>query len=415
MSHNIDISFANLTTKYNVVIEHVNEVNGFADSVRHLDAFYNIGTTLNLKWIVPVFRNSRSSNSGTWLPYEITGISDFLEYHCSSSRTLVNGPDVTCINIDFNRLVSGDRDAQIGISLISGFSREELFSIIRRGLIETIETAEKENKIKTKRMGLFKRLSRFVPLTPHTKSLPVIHFRVFINRLPIITKFSDVKKFSNALFEFNTKNSTSEDNSSGLNVVLHLRKGDTTVFPLPDGRFIASWGDFRNENNRRALPEIIEKVSDSVYQHYDIEPYLSLIKKIAAASSEAVELSFLCDGFDRGLRRVEDHMELAAKEIQHIRNWASAEEERLKKAVSGLINTGINSVDIIWGEGEELFERSFQSIKAADVLLFSTGGFAKSIFNYFNNVPDSIAIGSCTEKTEASDICALTESLKRTK
>lgn len=409
MDEGINNSFSKLTAKYNIVLDHVTEVNGFADSVRHLDAFYNIATTLNLQWILPVFKNSRSCTSGR-LPYEIAGLSDFLEYNCSAPKTLLNNKNIIHINIDFNRLVSGDRDAHKGSLLINGVSQEELFLNIKRGLLEAIEIAELEHK--TKRANIVELLSR---LTSKKVVLPVIHFRLFINRLPIITKFSNVKKLSNALLEFNAKNSPPEDRVSSLNIVIHLRKGDITVFPLPDGGFIASWGDFRKENNRRALPERIERLSDSVYPQYDVEPYLLLIKKVVELSPGKINLSFLCDGFDRGLDRIQDNsesLELRPTELGYIRHWVSKEEIRIKKLVSDMTGNGVDSVNILWGESEALFEQSFQSIEAADILLFSSGGFAKTIFSYFNKVHDSISIGPCTKETASNHTNTITKTIK---
>lgn len=383
--------------KLPVVFEHYTEVPGLGDSIRHLDGFLAICNRFDALFLRRPFKNARSS-IGDFNVSDAIGLSGILdELSRSASQQVTSGRLLEC-ELDFNAAISGESDGIKGSMLVRDKTIQELYVNLEDAIVSSVCDAMRAE------LGTVDDSVGGVPYD-------AIKVRFAIRGTSLITRFSDGGLLSPYTKRTAQKIFAVTDDS--IRVVIHLRRGDITIFPY-QGRFIASWGDFRKPDNRSALPEIIDSPEGSVYQNYSIDPYAELVSRIAGRVDRPVKLTFISDGFSRGVDRVRkyaEHLGLSDGGLLEIEESARAMEDDLLMKLAQMSDSCGVTFESYIGEDGDKFVKSFESIASADVLLYSSGSFSKTTFNFFN-YRNGIALGPCTYSSIDSQFELVADSLR---
>ena len=398
--------FTKLKTKFSIIFEHATSVPGFADSVKHVDGFLNICKQLEVNFLRDKFTNSRSQTSDCADPTKPTGYDQTLDELSTTAKNLISLKRFFICTVDLNSALTNNPDGHSGAAQLTGLSTQQKLNVLKESLVrlfvEQYNNEKQVNNTTTKRMILDD------ILTSSEILFQGILFRFQVHGMPIIGPFATHSEDLTSKLKNGARNRIEKNKARKL-ITIHLRRGDISVFPLRN-KYIACWGNFNNPNNRSALPEIIDDPSKSVYPYYELTPFLDVVKTFTHRNPDEYEIAFLCDGFERGIARIERHQStnsLSTAEMLEIEMYAALTKTEYIKKVESLKCSNIKKVNIIWGESGENFLKSFAAIASADIFLLSSGGFGKTIFNYFNFIENSVAIGPCTESSFEIDLQTL--------
>lgn len=372
--------FQILTENFDIIFDHVTDIPGLADSVKHVEGFYNICETLKVMFRKEKVVNSRSQVAGGLNPAQITGLEELILAKSKNAESLLSGDsDISVFDLDFNKAVTGCQNAHTGSALIANKSYMENIDSLCRGIVEQIFECDIKSSIDNLK----------------SKGVRTLHLRFSVSHVSVIARFiqDDLSSFADALSEITNRKYPIDEDENILRVVVHYRLADTKVFKLQDGRLVSAWGNWRrSELNGRIKPsdpEYLEKLTDAAYEQFDFADFVLFIKSISDICerlNKSVKLTFLSDGFSKGLERVSEfsqQLELADDDIEHLYSSYNEEEKNMKSTLDNLQLADQVSLEYSIGETRETFEKSIRALIQADILIAGVGGFSRTIFNKF--------------------------------
>ena len=372
--------FQKLTENFYIIFDHVTDIPGLADSVKHIEGFYNICETLKVMFRKEKVVNSRSQVAGGLNPAQITGLEELIVEKSKDAESLLNSScGISEFDLDFNKAVTGCQNAHTGSASIANKSYMENIDSLCRGIVAQICESD---------------ITSFIAYLK-SRGVKTLHLRFSVSHVSVISKFirNDFNSFANSLSEITNRKYPIDENENILRVVVHFRLADTKVFKLQDGRLVSAWGNWRrSELNGRIKPsdpEYLEKLTDAAYEQFDFADFVLFIKGISDICERlntSVNLTFLSDGFSKGLERVSEfsqQLELADDDIEHLYSSYNEEEKNMKSTLDNLQLADQVSLEYSIGETRETFEKSIRALIQADVLIAGVGGFSRTIFSKF--------------------------------
>lgn len=389
----LDSSFVKLKNNFYIIFEHDTDVPGLADSLKHLEGFYNLCDMLGVYFLKRRFKTSRSAMVDCDNPSELIGIDRLIEDLSASAWNIITERNHERVSVNFNYLVSGTERAHVGSHKVAKLTVQEKSEILSKNLCVEILKSYGEANIDDLVIKL------------KSRGVEAIRFSFIVHHISIISqlipKESRLKKY---FYKF-SKNQFSKGESSGeLIITAHLRRGDTAVFTLPTGVLVSAWGNWRNPKNVSSDPEVLENLGEAAYIQYGFNDFLELI---SFSVDEATRLglsptvNFLSDGFWRGYQRIENHasnLNLSESDITYVKGWIEAEEARYEKELMRLSNAKNIDVNICIGENRASFVNSLSSIANSDILIAGVGGFSRTIFDKFGFKDKKLLVENVTSE-----------------
>lgn len=399
--------FDKLKNKVYLCFSHNTVVPGLSDYIKHLDAFSNLCFELDVGFLVGKSPNISRSVVDSADIVNGVGLIDVIESLSSKTiNSLVVKQEILDIDLNFNIVASGYESAIIGHRITHSWSYPDRINFFKSQIVNEILSffSKKYNK-------KFISVDDLISQSNFTFDSIKLNFNV--KGMSLILKFlRNNSEFYKALKNI-SKNKLFSGNDSvddTLNVVFHIRRGDISVFKFQD-KFIACWGDYNRPIENASHPQVISRIEDSIYNYYHIDPYISLLKKIASVSNKKLNLCFLCDGFDRGIQRITQYANLTGDELDNIKYQAELKKDIYITKVKELSNDGFDKIEIYFGETGELFFKSLDAIAKSNIFLYSAGGFGSTMFKYYNVHDNSIILGPCLNNSHDKDMLLLSKYL----
>lgn len=385
-----------LKKNFVIVFEHYTEVPGLADSLKQIDGFLFASDQCSALFYRKPFKNARSA-VGSLDPGEETGFTAALSnLSADASKALQDGRAFQC-SVDFNFAVSGDSDSHRGGAKIKKVEIAELIGNLKTGILQALSIKLNPHAGGADSLGQQLDVSRMVN-DLSDRGVSVIHLQFAVRHMPIINYFGGRSERLRDAIKASTKEYPHKSGDGGkrnLTIMAHFRRGDISIFPLADGRFLSCWGRPQPSAAMAFSPEIINSPKEAVYTVHDFSPYLDLIRE-STAGYEAVKIVVASDGFSRGLERAAGAAEtlgISADEVSEMRNWAKSEEKRFLELLNDFCVGRNYKFDFIFGETEQLFKETVSALANADILLFTSGGFSRTLFKYLNKREGAIMMG----------------------
>lgn len=403
-------AFEKLNDRVYLCFTHNTHVPGLSDYIKHIDAFSNLCFDLGVGCLIGGDNNvSRSVVDDVDIVSGV-GLNDSInELSRNTVLSLKQKKNIFNVNLDFNKIVSGQENAILGFESTSIWSYEQRIEFIKNSIVEKIVS---EFNIVYKKSVL----SIDDVLQDSDFSWDAINFNFNVVGMSLILRFlkpnsvyfNILKDISISKIFFLEKNEPDI-----LNVTFHLRRGDISIFNLRD-KYIACWGDYRRSIKNPSSPQIIDNIENSIYKYYHIVPYIELLKRIGRSTNKKLNLYFLCDGFERGVERIKFHsdtLNITNEELKDIGNQAEFKKKFYIEEIESLLNDGFESVAVYFGETGDLFFKSLSAIARSHIFLCSAGGFGKTIFQYYNIHKNSIILGPCVQDSIEKDMLLLSNIL----
>lgn len=379
--------FLELHSHVSFVFEHLTDVPGLSDSLKHLEGFYNICKNANVAFLKGKIVNSRSKTQDGANPAELLGIDILLQDLSKRANELLNLKSLS-LDLNFNKLASGNENAHIGSHIINALPVEQKIDI----LLQNIAIAIREELGVKSNVDLISFLSE--------NDIKVIHIKFNVHHISIISQFIDSssRDFKNILIN-NVKNVLDvhcDDNE--LNIVLHFRQGDTSVFLLPDGRLLSAWGNWRI-GKKTSDPEFIDDMTLAAYKQYSLTDFILALERIINFEknnrNRKICITFISDGFIRGVERIKmfkSELHLEDSYLRFLEYYTMTEEMRYYRELRSFSARKGVKLDIYIGETSNSFLTAVKSIAKANILVAGVGGFSRTMFDYFAINNDKIVI-----------------------
>lgn len=376
----IDSEFLQLREHFFIIFEHDTDVPGLADSLKHLEGFYNLCDMLGVAFLKRRFKTSRSAMADCDNPAELIGIDRLIEDLSADAKLVLSGKSNKSIPVNFNYLVSGTERAHEGSHKVVKLSIEEKASILSRRICAELL---KRYEVST--------VSELVAVLK-PQGIEAIRFAFSVHHISIISQFIPAESRLKSYFsQFARQQFSGTDDADEKHVVItaHLRRGDTAVFSTPSGKLVSAWGNWRNPKSVSSDPEILEDISKAAYVQYDFQDFLVVISAAIDAAKKVgktPKVNFLSDGFGRGFARIQEHadrLQLSSDDLAHIREWVKLEEQMYRHKLVKLSEEKDIDVNMFIGENKSSFVDSVTSIAKSDILVAGVGGFSRTIFDKF--------------------------------
>lgn len=382
---------SDLIDNLDVVLVSTNDPSGggFADNIRFVDGFFSFSDATGFAFLNLNLDASRSKTSEMDDPFEINFLNRRLSKHCFDLAFDVEHNYSVSVNLSW--LVTGNKKFdKINKSDLNLYTEEWVCSVKQR-LYDRIVECNLDHIFGSTETVLY------VMLESEKNGI----YRTLANKSPrLLSELRDWALSSSAFFG-------GRDNDS-FNVVFHYRIGDTTVFPLENGNYISSWGSKKIPKGR--APVIVESIDDARYQQYSTKNYIDFIELIAVSVKKPVNITVISDGYDRGLKRISEHVSslgITLDQLEYLNSWSVKNKKNIIKEFKDIASKlPVKSVNFFWGEDRENFYRSFGAIINGDIILGTGGTFSRVVFEYFNYIENSLffKIDSSSSFKKAVDV-----------
>lgn len=383
-----------LTEKFNIVLEHGTDVPGLADGLKHLDGFISLTEKLGFYFYKKSFTATRSAISGTLDPIQSLGLDKAIEELSFNATSIMTNSKSLCVTSDFNFIVTGTKNISEAAKIIKEIGLEGLLPEIVDRIVNLITDNNEHNTlIDLSKEQLLDKIK--------CSGIDTIVIKLFVNRMDVVGQLcSSNSTFINACKTNFLKLERHNLFLQQKNIAIHYRLGDTAVFPLPNGKFVAAWGDWRRSINKTSAPEILDSPNEAAYKPIDFTTTINTIEQASDALNSAFQLTLLSDGYERGINRIiefNEHLQLLDSDIEFITNWAESTKNTFIQKIYDAFESKNVTLKVVWGENSDSFMESVKTIAAADLLFVGVGGFSKAIFNIYNLKDDAIILGPANE------------------
>jgi hypothetical protein len=217
----------------------------------------------------------RSSTDDFNDPEKVLGLNVIVRDLSSQAKKILDETSTLKLHADFNLWASGVDDNVGAGAMFAEMEHEDRLHLIERNIYKYIILGVKE-KLGLGELDDLQVIQKLIGFGTET-----IRVSFQVSRMVVISKFRTNNENLNTLTHLFAEENLREGGASdNLRVVLHFRKGDTSVFPLPNGNFVASWGDWKKSRSNKTYPEIIYNREDSIYPQLRFSDYIDALRFI---------------------------------------------------------------------------------------------------------------------------------------